>query len=346
MQKRKRREYKANRDQAFRRPDPGFSLYEGRTRGKRLRYTYSDEEDMDSDNLGARRSARTSGRETPAAPSGPTVTASGRQVRSRATGLYGETLLSGQASDRASPATGDYVRSDISEEPQRPHAHGRSTRAAANGRPSRRIDSDDEEDATSWDGGDEDEEEPEQMELDDEDEDQAEESSEEEEEPRTLMVTLRYGKGSSESTNGQALCNGVPQATNGVDQHENSAPRQPEQYSPTPVELPMQPTPAAPSMVSQPVPVAYVPNGIPVMTQQPPIAPARHLPLQNGDPSALPKLDGMFSAPPQPYAAPQQNGIAPQQQPAQYPVGHPAPQQQQPPFPPPLPSPTPAANWQ
>lgn len=350
--KRKRREYKANRDQAFRRPDPGFSLYEGRTRGKRLRYTFSDEEDMDSDNLGARRSARTSGRETPAVPSGPTVTASGRQVRSRATGLYGETLLSGQVSDRASPATGDYVRSDVSEEPQRPHAHGRSTRAAANGRPSRRIESDDEEDATSWDGGDEDEDEPEQMELDDDEEDQAEESSEEEEEPRTLMVTLRYGKGASNPSSAPAATNGSEEVSNGVHQHPTplvgqGVPQQPEQNVPAPIELPLQSTPAALPMVPQPAPAAYASNGIPVVSQQAPMAPAAQPPVQNDNSGMLPKLDGMFSAPvPAPaYTAPQMNGVAPQQPPSQYPISQPAPPQQQP-FKPTLPSPTPAANWQ
>jgi hypothetical protein len=57
-QKRKRREYRLNRQAAFVRPDPGFSLYEGRTRGKRARYTFSDEEEDNSDALGTRRSNR------------------------------------------------------------------------------------------------------------------------------------------------------------------------------------------------------------------------------------------------------------------------------------------------
>ncbi|KAF5854511.1 hypothetical protein GGP41_007353 [Bipolaris sorokiniana] len=77
--KRKRREYTRQRKDAFTRPEPGFSLYEGRTRGKRQRYTFDEEDDFDSDNLSVRRSGRQSGRDTPAAPSGPTVTASGRQ---------------------------------------------------------------------------------------------------------------------------------------------------------------------------------------------------------------------------------------------------------------------------
>ncbi|KAF2095253.1 hypothetical protein NA57DRAFT_44903, partial [Rhizodiscina lignyota] len=109
-EKRKRREYRLNRKAQFTRPDPGFSLYEGRTRGKRMRYTFSDDEDEYSDAVSTRRSTRNTGANTPADPSKPTVTASGRQVRGRLGGVYGEPLLSGQTSgNRASPAgTGDY----------------------------------------------------------------------------------------------------------------------------------------------------------------------------------------------------------------------------------------------
>ncbi|KAF2128676.1 hypothetical protein P153DRAFT_397724 [Dothidotthia symphoricarpi CBS 119687] len=201
--KRKRREYRVHRNATFTRPDPGFSLYEGRTRGKRLKYTFSDGEDFDSDNTSTRRSARNSGRETPTVPAGPTVTASGRQVRSRATGLYGETLLSGQVTDHGSPATGEYMRSDASEEPQ--PTHGRSTRAAANGRPlARVVDSEEDDDATSWDGGDEDDDdvepEAEGMDVDldgdeDADVDDDAEGEDIDTDPQTLVVTLRYGKG-------------------------------------------------------------------------------------------------------------------------------------------------------
>ncbi|KAH7087487.1 hypothetical protein FB567DRAFT_346607 [Paraphoma chrysanthemicola] len=390
--KRKRREYRLHRQAAFTRPDPGFSLYEGRTRGKRLRYTFTDEDDFDSDNFSTRRSARTSGRETSTAPSGPTVTASGRQVRSRATGLYGETLHSGQVSDRASPATGDYVRSEASEEPQQPHAHGRSTRAAGrattNGRGlNRTVVSDDEEDATSWDGGDEDEDEPEQMDLDDDDE-AAEDSSEEEIEPATLMVTLRYRKGSFNPPHDASQSNGHAQDGNlhngTMHEHESSrapaaplaghgAPRQPEQRVPAPVEPPLQPAPL-PLPVAEPPnapnpPTAFIPNGVPILAQEPPhaVAPTAHYPQPTGNPTMLPKLDSMFPAPHAAYnAAPAPQQLQ-QQQPAQYPVAvpaqqqqtpsHPAaaPAQQQPPFPaqqqqkpfaPTLPPPTPATNWQ
>lgn len=191
--KRKRREYRVQRTAAFTRPAPDFpSLYEGRTRGKRQRYDYADtEDDFNSEDVPTRRSGRQSGAEMSAGPTGPTITASGRQVRSRTTGLYGETLHSGQVEDYISPTTGDYARS--SEEPQ----FGRATRAAArgavNGRTTSRTLESDEEDATSWDGGDEDDDEPEKMELDDDEDNEADEPAGEEK-SQSLMVTLRYRK--------------------------------------------------------------------------------------------------------------------------------------------------------
>ena len=122
-QKRKRREYKIARKDRF--TEPVYALYEGRTRGKRQRYTYSeededadsdnatsrpsaepvyplydrstrakrarytclDDEDLDSDSIGTRRSGRTSGRATPVTvmPSGdaPAVVPSGLASMSR-----------------------------------------------------------------------------------------------------------------------------------------------------------------------------------------------------------------------------------------------------------------------
>ncbi|EJT72711.1 hypothetical protein GGTG_09570 [Gaeumannomyces tritici R3-111a-1] len=83
LEKLRRREYRLQRKQQFKRPDPGFSLYEGRTRGKRAKYTYDDEEDYEfnSDSTATRRSTRNTGTHTPAEPAGPVTTASGRQVR-------------------------------------------------------------------------------------------------------------------------------------------------------------------------------------------------------------------------------------------------------------------------
>lgn len=148
-------------------------------------------------------------------------------MRSRAIGLYGETLHSGQVTDRASPATADYARSDMSEEPRQ----GRSTRAAnrgvENGRGLKRaIDSDDEDDATSWDGGDEDDDEPDQMDVDDDDdeEDAADEDEDEDEnETQSLVVTLRYGKGASHRP-GPPLLNGNSHHTDSTSlEHQSSS---------------------------------------------------------------------------------------------------------------------------
>lgn len=59
-----------------------------------MRYTYSDEDEDDSEATN-RRSARNTGTNTPADAAAPTVTLSGRQVRSRHGGMYGETVTSG-----------------------------------------------------------------------------------------------------------------------------------------------------------------------------------------------------------------------------------------------------------
>nr|KMM67036.1 hypothetical protein CPAG_03372 [Coccidioides posadasii RMSCC 3488] len=103
-EKRKRRDYRLARKAAFARPEPGFSLYEGRTRGKRIKYTFSDEEDF-SEGLTSRRSTRQQTRgSTPAEPPGPTFTASGRQVKARVGGIYGETITARQRTDSAQTA--------------------------------------------------------------------------------------------------------------------------------------------------------------------------------------------------------------------------------------------------
>lgn len=79
-EKRRRREYRQMQKERFKRPEPGFSMYEGRTRGKRIKYTYSDDEDFLTDSSN-RRSARNTGTSTPAEPAGPVTTASGRQIK-------------------------------------------------------------------------------------------------------------------------------------------------------------------------------------------------------------------------------------------------------------------------
>ena len=154
-----------------------------------MRYTYDEEElDDDSEATGTRRSTRNSGVATPADQSRPTTTLSGRQVRSRVGGMYGESLLSGQNTDaRSTPAT------DISDEPVRA---SRSGRAGVN----RRVDEDAETSSEGeWDGGDEDEPDEPMEDLDDEEEASEDDGSDEEMEPRSLVVALRYGKGRSPS---------------------------------------------------------------------------------------------------------------------------------------------------
>ncbi|KAJ0420879.1 hypothetical protein BJY00DRAFT_283155 [Aspergillus carlsbadensis] len=186
-EKRKRRDYRLARKAQFARPEPGFSLYEGRTRGKKLKYTYSDDEDIFSDGLPApRRSGRnTSGLSTPAEPSGPRFTASGRQIRSRAGGLYGESLLAGQREDGSA---GDEDGSDRQQ---------RTRGARANGYTDYGLEDDDEgsnegqSSGNEWQGGEE--EDDNEFEGDDEEELSGDESVANGE-PPSLVVQLRYGK--------------------------------------------------------------------------------------------------------------------------------------------------------
>lgn len=343
MQKRKRREYRVNRTAAFTRPEPGFSLYEGRTRGKRLRYTYDQDDDFDSDDAPVRRSGRQSARDSSPMHAGPTVTASGRQVRSRATGTYGETLHSGQTTDRASPATGEYIRSDVSEEPRQ----GRSTRAGNRSHLNREMDSEEEDDATSWDGGDE-EEEPDQMDLDDDedDDDLADQSSDEEQEPQSLVVTLQYRKNTS---NTSSETKPEPTPVNGVAQQSDV----PMVDAGAPLK---QETPAVAAPLPSIQPTAPPPHVIPTaisngfLSQQPEVVAAPKVEYQQPpvDATSLPKPDGFFSAPTPPYSAP---GEAPKQEQPQFqpiqpvqPIQPEAPQQ--PPHPAPVQATMHAPNWQ
>ena len=90
-----------------------------------MKYTYSDEEDEGySDATTSRRSARNTGTHTPA--EGPTVTLSGRQVKSRQGGVYGESMLSGTHTPAVTVGGFD----GTSEEPEE-GAGGRPRRAAA-----------------------------------------------------------------------------------------------------------------------------------------------------------------------------------------------------------------------
>jgi hypothetical protein len=125
-EKRRRREYRQMRKEQFRRPEPGFSLYEGRTRGKRMKYTYSDDEaDFYSDST-ARRSTRNTRNATPAEPSGPVTTASGRQIRA-------PTRLNAENASSGAPSATTSVQGDGEELEMRPTTtrSGRPQRSAA-----------------------------------------------------------------------------------------------------------------------------------------------------------------------------------------------------------------------
>ena len=185
-QKRKRRDYRIARKAAFTRPEPGFSLYEGRTRGKKLKYTYSDDEDIFSDDAPTRRSTRNaSGTATPAEPAGPRFTASGRQIRSRAGGLYGAALLTGQREDEAE-------EEEDTDRPQR----SRTTRTNGYAGYDMEDDSEAQSSGNEWQGGDDEEEND--FEGDDEEEASGDESVMNGENP-SLVVQLRYSKGKTGS---------------------------------------------------------------------------------------------------------------------------------------------------
>ncbi|KAI7787677.1 hypothetical protein LA080_015046 [Diaporthe eres] len=131
-EKRKRREYRRTQKERFRRPEPGFSLYEGRTRGKRVKYTYSDDEDFYTDSTNNRRSTRNTRNHTPV-EAGPVITASGRQSRPPPR-LTADNMSNGDTSAAPSVqgdgAAGDNLDTEMSEAPEIGPA-GRPRRSAA-----------------------------------------------------------------------------------------------------------------------------------------------------------------------------------------------------------------------
>lgn len=181
-----------------------------------MRYTYSDDEDG-SDALSSRRSARNSGISTPL-ETGPTVTASGRQVKSRVGGVYGESMLTDQRKEwekAAGEAAGEGHFTETSEDMPTTVPNGLAARISRSGRavkPVREkyaqgIDSDSDEAQSSgkeW-SGNEDEQDESEPDFDAEDEDEDEDMSDEaleadelEEDDNTqesLVVQLRYRKG-------------------------------------------------------------------------------------------------------------------------------------------------------
>ncbi|PHH73054.1 hypothetical protein CDD80_4079 [Ophiocordyceps camponoti-rufipedis] len=188
--KRKRREYRQMRKDQFKRPEPGFSLYEGRTRGKRMKYTFSDDDDMfQSDSTGNRRSARTTGANTPA-ETGPVTTASGRQVRAppRLNMIQGESAP-GSVQDEASEHDGESITAPAG----RPRRSVAVRRAADRWRRSG-SDLDDTDDGSEVEFGDDEEDAdahiPEESEEDDEFDDDTMMDEETNLQPRTLVVKL------------------------------------------------------------------------------------------------------------------------------------------------------------
>ncbi|KAL6713154.1 hypothetical protein ACLMJK_009275 [Lecanora helva] len=285
--KRKRRDYRLARKAQFTRPDPGFSLYEGRTRGKRMKYTFSDEEDGGSDALSTRRSNRQSGMSTPAEPSGPTFTASGRQVRSRHGGAYGEAVPSRREDIKERSMNGDLnVPANDEMEPMR---NGRPPRTIPKGHPRKQqgdydsLDSmDDGTDVTSsggeWQGGDE--EEPDDPMDDEEDEDDAEMSDDSfanEEQHQSLMISLKYRKThlvppvQSLQSNGN-LPNGVQVPATGA---SNPDPAQSHQPIPT-ISHTTQAVPLQTPQDSQDIP-QHPPPAIVTLNTDTPTKPEHHL---------------------------------------------------------------------
>ncbi|KAJ4304085.1 hypothetical protein N0V88_001695 [Collariella sp. IMI 366227] len=130
-EKRRRREYRQMRKEQFRRPEPGYSLYEGRTRGKRMKYTYSDDEnDFFSDSTN-RRSTRNTRHHTPAEPAGPVTTASGRQVRAPSR-LNAENASSTGARSTTNSVQGDGEDVEMKQTTSRSGRSLRSTVASTN----------------------------------------------------------------------------------------------------------------------------------------------------------------------------------------------------------------------
>lgn len=169
--------------------------------------------------MSPKRSTRQSGISTPAESTGPTYTASGRQVRSRHGGTYGETTLTGQHEstehDRPDKEGLDAIDTDHSRSRSRRSVQENGVRTKT--QTQRNVDSydsedvkNDESDVTSsgheWQGGDEDEADDN---IDDDEDDEdidmsdvegSEEGARSFDTPQgSLMVTLRYAKRNASS---------------------------------------------------------------------------------------------------------------------------------------------------
>ncbi|KAH6654415.1 hypothetical protein BKA67DRAFT_278319 [Truncatella angustata] len=204
-EKRRRREYRQQQKERFKRPEPGFSMYEGRTRGKRMKYTYSDDEDFLTDGSGVRRSTRNTGTTTPAEPAGPVTTASGRQIKapSRMTVDASNNIVTTDPDHDQMSVRGASARASSKESSLGPSGRPRRSAAAnhgTNGWPSSRNDeynSDEDEDDSEPDlGEDEDDHVPDVESEDEEDEfdedvEMADDDNELDDSAESMVVKLR-----------------------------------------------------------------------------------------------------------------------------------------------------------
>ena len=164
-----------------------------------MKYTYSDDEDEEfSDTTTTRRSTRNTGTNTPS--EGPTVTLSGRQVKPRHGGAYGESLISGAPSPALSAAFDGASGVEESEESSRPRRaasrglNGYATKGGKHIAGYNSVDEiDDEDDASEQDYGD-DEEDDEHVPLESDGDGAGdltdEDDMEDDDEPKSLIVKL------------------------------------------------------------------------------------------------------------------------------------------------------------
>jgi hypothetical protein len=165
-------------------------MYEGRTRGKRVKYTYSDDEDISFSDSTTRRSARNTGTTTPA-ETVPVTTSSGRQIRapSRLNVITGDSAPNSVRGD-----TPDFDQEDDAEAGNRPKRPG-TMNSGSNGvgLGSRQAGSDDEVSEADFGDDEEDVDEhvPEESEDEDEyDEDETMVEDDLDDTPRSLVVKL------------------------------------------------------------------------------------------------------------------------------------------------------------
>lgn len=153
-----------------------------------MKYTFSDEEDGGSDAAGHRGSTRVSDRSTPVDPAAPTMTSSGRQVRSRFGRSYGDPVMAHEGGRAGSL--------DPSQPGRRTRGQANGTSRLGQGASSADHTSDEEDDIPSgedWGGNDEDFDERHEKDEDEEMTDNDSDDSIMKGRP-SLVVTLRYRK--------------------------------------------------------------------------------------------------------------------------------------------------------